>query len=153
MAEARELARHTDVRQTMKYTHVGLEGQAKAVNLLPALKLPAEEADGDCLLSVSAQSGADGQAGAEAGADRQQRRAKKKRRNPSNRKGYGAVRQPVARNGKNRQGVEAAGIECECRTSQPTRCQRLRRSPFGRVHVWATHQRLGLSLLGIGAAF
>jgi hypothetical protein len=33
--EAEELARHADVRMTMKYTHIGIDDQAKAVaNLL-----------------------------------------------------------------------------------------------------------------------
>ena len=31
LAEVKELARHTDVRMTMKYTHIGLEDQARAV--------------------------------------------------------------------------------------------------------------------------
>ena len=34
--EAKELARHSDVRMTMKYTHIGLEDQAKAIAKLPA---------------------------------------------------------------------------------------------------------------------
>jgi len=34
--EAKELARHTDVRMTMKYTHIGIQDQAKAVAKLPA---------------------------------------------------------------------------------------------------------------------
>ena len=31
LPEARELARHSDIRMTMKYTHIGLDDQAKAV--------------------------------------------------------------------------------------------------------------------------
>ncbi len=38
ITEAKELARHTDVRMTMKYTHIGLEDQAKAVAALPIPK-------------------------------------------------------------------------------------------------------------------
>ena len=34
--EAKELARHSDVRMTMKYTHIGLADQAKAIAKLPA---------------------------------------------------------------------------------------------------------------------
>ncbi len=34
--EAKELARHSDVRTTMKYTHISLEDQAKALRALPA---------------------------------------------------------------------------------------------------------------------
>lgn len=36
ITEARELARHSDVRMTMKYTHIGLEDQARALAALPA---------------------------------------------------------------------------------------------------------------------
>jgi integrase/recombinase XerD len=36
LPEARELARHTDVKMTMRYTHIGMEDQAKAVAKLPA---------------------------------------------------------------------------------------------------------------------
>ena len=35
LPEARALARHSDIRTTMKYTHLGLEDQAKAVQRLP----------------------------------------------------------------------------------------------------------------------
>ncbi len=42
LAEARELARHTDVRQTMKYTHIGIHDQAKALSGLPLPKVPEE---------------------------------------------------------------------------------------------------------------
>lgn len=36
ITEAKELARHTDVRTTMKYTHIGLKDQARALANLPA---------------------------------------------------------------------------------------------------------------------
>ena len=36
ITEVRELARHSDVRMTMKYTHIGLEDQARALAALPA---------------------------------------------------------------------------------------------------------------------
>ena len=36
LPEAKELARHSDVSMTMKYTHIGLSDQAKAVANLPA---------------------------------------------------------------------------------------------------------------------
>ena len=38
LVEARELARHADVRMTMKYTHIGLEDQADALAGLPLPK-------------------------------------------------------------------------------------------------------------------
>jgi site-specific recombinase XerD len=36
LPEAKELARHSDIKMTMKYTHIGLGDQAKAVANLPA---------------------------------------------------------------------------------------------------------------------
>ena len=33
--EARELARHSDVNMTMRYTHIGIDDQAKALSQLP----------------------------------------------------------------------------------------------------------------------
>ena len=37
LPEVRELARHSDVRMTMRYTHISLDDQAKALRSLPAL--------------------------------------------------------------------------------------------------------------------
>jgi integrase len=39
LPEAQKLARHTDIKMTMKYTHIGIEDQAKAVGNLPALQM------------------------------------------------------------------------------------------------------------------
>lgn len=38
LANARQLARHGDVRMTMRYTHVGLEDQAEALRSLPTIE-------------------------------------------------------------------------------------------------------------------
>jgi len=47
VTEAKELARHTDVRMTMKYTHVGLKDQARALANLPSpLGRPSPPANG-----------------------------------------------------------------------------------------------------------
>ena len=35
MPEAKELARHTDVKMTMRYTHIGIDDQATAVRSIP----------------------------------------------------------------------------------------------------------------------
>ncbi len=35
LAEARELARHSDIRMTMRYTHIGMDDKAKAIKQLP----------------------------------------------------------------------------------------------------------------------
>ena len=36
----RELARHSDIRMTMRYTHIGLEDQARAVAAIPGTRVP-----------------------------------------------------------------------------------------------------------------
>jgi hypothetical protein len=38
--QAMELARHTDVRMTMRYTHIGIEDQAKALSALQMRCIP-----------------------------------------------------------------------------------------------------------------
>lgn len=40
LPEAKELARHTDIKMTMKYTHIGMADQAKALGQLPWNDLP-----------------------------------------------------------------------------------------------------------------
>ncbi len=35
LPEAKELARHSDIKMTMRYTHIGMEDQAKAIKQLP----------------------------------------------------------------------------------------------------------------------
>src|SRR3990170_3058777 len=36
LPEAKELARHADIKMTMRYTHIGIEDQARALQSLPA---------------------------------------------------------------------------------------------------------------------
>jgi site-specific recombinase XerD len=52
LPEAQKLARHTDIKMTMKYTHIGIEDQAKAVSNLPALQMRCSSAVAE-RLSVS----------------------------------------------------------------------------------------------------
>ena len=40
LVEARELARHSDINMTMRYTHIGLDDQARAVAAIPAPRSP-----------------------------------------------------------------------------------------------------------------
>src|SRR5262245_38509908 len=47
LTEANELARHTDVKMTMKYTHIGCPDQARALAALPAPAAASPEA-GQC---------------------------------------------------------------------------------------------------------
>lgn len=44
LPEAKELARHSDIKTTLRYTHIGLDDQAKAVKVLPSPK--AKETNG-----------------------------------------------------------------------------------------------------------
>ncbi len=43
LPEAKELARHSDIKMTMRYTHIGIDDQAKAVANLPAPKSDPKE--------------------------------------------------------------------------------------------------------------
>jgi hypothetical protein len=38
LPEAKELARHSDIKTTLRYTHIGLDDQAEAVRALPKPK-------------------------------------------------------------------------------------------------------------------
>ena len=40
LVEARELARHSDINMTMRYTHIGIDDQARAVAAIPAPRTP-----------------------------------------------------------------------------------------------------------------
>ena len=53
LVHAKELARHSDVKMTMKYTHVGLGDQAESLNALPA---PSNLNDETVSVSVSKSS-------------------------------------------------------------------------------------------------
>jgi hypothetical protein len=110
LPEAKELARHSDVNMTMRYTHIGIKDQAKAVANLPAPKgrpaLPASPAahrNGSALQMrckfCSAESPSVTFPGN--GDDLQ------KRENPCRGKGSGVDRRQLATGVK----VEAAGIE------------------------------------------
>ncbi|MBI2805508.1 MAG: site-specific integrase [Planctomycetes bacterium] len=55
LPEAKELARHTDVKMTMRYTHIGLDDQSKAI---AGLCLPAPVQQNSELLDGSSEGGA-----------------------------------------------------------------------------------------------
>ncbi len=102
LPEAKQLARHSDVNMTMKYTHIGIGDQAKAVANLPSAKqaaIPAESAlQMRCIFG-----GAEGHSVSSAGTEGQVQ----KRQNPRSRKGFGVDRRSLSTNGN----MEAAGIE------------------------------------------
>ena len=45
LVEARELARHSNIRLTMRYTHIGLDDQAKAIAAIPAPRTSQPDAE------------------------------------------------------------------------------------------------------------
>jgi len=55
LPEAKELARHTDVKMTMRYTHIGLEDQSRAV---AGLRLPPPVQQNPGLLDKASGEGA-----------------------------------------------------------------------------------------------
>ncbi len=105
LPEAQKLARHSDIKMTMKYTHIGLADQAQALAQLPTPAL-----HGRCILG-----GAELQSVATPDEDV----AVHKRKNPCGDRGSGVVCQPTASADK----VEAAGIEpasCDPSTTAST---------------------------------
>ncbi len=113
LPEAKELARHSDVNMTMRYTHIGIDDQAKAVAKLPTPRRRVEPAshaapENDpalqmrcifcgCASHAVTFDGTEGKV--------------QKRVNPRRSKGLDAVSQPLSQVDPNCQKVEAAGIE------------------------------------------
>lgn len=93
LPEAQKLARHSDIKMTMKYTHIGLGDQARAVAKLPTPALQMR-----CISGVpEGHSVATPGNGSEA----------KERRNPCRGKGFGNECRPLSIHDK----LEAGGIE------------------------------------------
>jgi integrase len=93
LPEAQKLARHSDIHMTMKYAHIGIDDQAKAVANLPTAAL-----HGRCI-----SGGPEGQSVATRGKTTTAR----KRQNPCESKGFGNGRHAMAKSGK----VEDRGLE------------------------------------------
>jgi integrase len=91
LPEAQKLARHSDIRMTMKYAHIGIDDQAKAVANLPTAAL-----HGRCISGV---------AGRQSVAKRGTTTDPKKCKNPCGSRGLGNGRHSVAMIAK----VEAGG--------------------------------------------
>ena len=109
LPEAKELARHSDVNMTMKYTHIGIEDQAKAVANLPSAQDPANSTT----TAASSKSGAlqmrcifCSAKGHSVSSDGNEAEAQK-RQNPLQSKGFDTDRRQLATPDK----MEAAGIE------------------------------------------
>lgn len=84
LVEAKELARHSDIKTTLRYTHIGIKDQARAVAALPVPKNSTAKAalHGRCI-----SGGRRGQSPSPDGNDDEAR----KRQNPCVNKGFGVV--------------------------------------------------------------
>ncbi|QDV79072.1 Tyrosine recombinase XerC [Planctomycetes bacterium K2D] len=122
IAEAKELARHSDVRMTMRYTHIGLDDQSRAVNRLqsPAAGSKRDDhpdthseggEDGGCLHNVCNPGVAGGPDGSRDDSACPPEGTAKKRKNPCKNRGFDAAFQKPAEDVADWQKVEAAGIE------------------------------------------
>ncbi len=109
LPEAKELARHSDIRMTMRYTHIGIGDQARALANLPTLRTnPEHVAKSEAKENVALHgrcisSGAEGYSVSAVGSDK----PGQERQNPRGDKGFDADRRQLVGPGK----VEAAGIE------------------------------------------
>ena len=65
LTDARELARHGDIRMTMRYTHVGMADRAKALAMLPALQMRCISRGSDCQEMAAGDTREDGETTAE----------------------------------------------------------------------------------------
>ncbi|QDU57513.1 Tyrosine recombinase XerD [Aeoliella mucimassa] len=99
LAEARELARHTDVRQTMKYTHIRLPDQAKALSKLPLPNVPEEATEGNWqrIGSGTGVSSSQPVSNSDNGEDEEDEEGELK--NPCDCRGYVISRQPKSSSG------------------------------------------------------
>ncbi len=100
LPEAKELARHTDIKMTLKYTHIGLEDRAKAVQGIK------------CQWIGSVSGVPEGHSDSSVVADCQNPDEPQKRQNPGGNQGYDADSRSMS------QGVKK-DCQCERRESNP----------------------------------
>jgi len=93
LPEARELARHSDVRMTMRYTHISLDDQAKALKSLPA----------PCQHIVSTSADTNRHRESQTGTEDDSSEPSVNDNNPCVHKGYDADCQPESSSGKKSQ--------------------------------------------------
>jgi integrase len=109
LPEAKELARHSDINMTMRYTHIGIGDQARAVAKLPTPKSNTKPADsatresGSALQMRCILGGVEGHSASSAGNEA----SAQERQNPCRGKGFVTDRRQMSSTGK----MEAAGIE------------------------------------------
>lgn len=124
LPEARELARHSDIRMTMKYTHIGIEDQARAVSKLPSLSGVDENTDNEG--ELAAQNGQrydsghrrlKGQSRSSSGTESATANPVKKNVRPRVNADIDTEIRGVAPRGRNSAKVEAAGRQIDKKTS------------------------------------
>jgi len=106
LPEAKKLARHSDINMTMRYTHIGIADQAKAVANLPSAQNPNKPATPESKRALQMRCIFCSAEGHSVSSDGKEANVQK-RQNPCHSKGFDADRRPLATAGK----VEAAGIE------------------------------------------
>ena len=121
LPEARELARHSDIRMTMKYTHIGIDDQARALSQLPwhpygkkedeSPTDPEEAEDESWQRYGSGNRRPNGPPVSSGGTEDRLTDESTKNINPTVRRGYDTARHRVALSGTESALVEAAGIE------------------------------------------
>lgn len=120
LPEARELARHSDINMTMKYTHIGIGDQAKAVARLPVPKTTSEPAaSGETgKLAALQMRCISGGSGGQSVATGDNEAETPKRQNPCEGKGFGKDRQDLSSLDKARTtGLEPAAFGSTVRCS------------------------------------
>ncbi len=119
LPEAKELARHSDVKMTMRYTHIGIQDQARALASLPTPSMhpqPAADAappEGSALQMRCTLGGTPRHSVALKKSGKGAKNDESPNKNPCRSRGYVASGHPKAWGGK----VEAAGIEPASRNS------------------------------------
>ncbi len=109
LPEAKKLARHSDINMTMRYTHIGMADQAKAIANLPSAQIPDKPATPQSKRALQMRCIFCSAEGHSVSSDGKEANIQK-RQNPCHSKGFDADRRQLATAGK----VEAAGIEPLC---------------------------------------
>lgn len=119
LPEARELARHSDVRMTMRYTHISLDDQAKALKSVSAPPSCQDIVRNSCTSS--------GQSAASRDNERQSEEAGSEDANPSEKGVCDAECHPVSPGGKENEKWRRRGSNPHGEWMQLLRCETFRR--------------------------
>jgi hypothetical protein len=103
LPEARQLARHSDVRMTMKYTHIGLEDQARALAGLPVPRAAGGKRAENWQRTGSGTGGASCQSATSSGTEPDAKDDSQNDENPRASEGYVTLCHPESSSGNNGQ--------------------------------------------------